>query len=57
VSHLAAALGVPALVLFDARHLAWQPWWSGARPRTVTLTDAAPDEVAAVIAELAEMLR
>jgi len=57
VSHLAAALGVPALVLFDARHLAWQPWWPGARPRTVTLTDAAPDEVAAVIAELAEMLR
>ena len=57
VSHLAAALGVPALVLFDARHLAWQPWWSGARPRRVTLTAAVPDEVAAVIAELAEMLR
>ena len=57
VSHLAAALGVPALVLFDARHLAWQPWWSGARPRTVTLTAVAPDEVTAVTAELAEMLR
>jgi len=57
VSHLAAALGVPALVLFDARHLAWQPWWSGARLRTVTLTTAVPDEVAAVMAELAEMFR
>jgi heptosyltransferase III len=56
VSHLAAALGVPALVLFDTRHLAWQPWWVGARPRTVTLTVAVPDEVAAVIAELTEML-
>jgi ADP-heptose:LPS heptosyltransferase len=57
VSHLAAALGVPALVLFDPRHLAWRPWWSGARPRTVTLTAAMPDEVAAVSAELAEMFR
>ena len=57
VSHLAAALGVPALVLFDARHLAWQPWWAGARPRAVTLRAAVPDEVEAVIAELAEMFR
>jgi ADP-heptose:LPS heptosyltransferase len=25
-SHLAVALGRPAVVLFDARHLAWRPW-------------------------------
>lgn len=57
VSHLAAALGVPGLVLFDPRHLAWQPWWPGARCRTVTLTEAVPAEIDAVVAELTEMLR
>jgi ADP-heptose:LPS heptosyltransferase len=57
VSHLAAALGVPSLGLFDARHRAWRPWWPGARTRTVTLTDTVPEEVAGVVAELELMLR
>ena len=57
VSHLAAALGVPALVLFDSRHLAWRPWWAGARVRTVTLAETVEGEVEAVIAELIGMLR
>ncbi len=57
VSHLAAALGVPSLILFDARHLAWRPWWPGARIRTVTLTRAEPKDVGAVIAELQALLR
>jgi ADP-heptose:LPS heptosyltransferase len=57
VSHLAAALGVPALVLFDERHLAWRPWWPGARARTVTLTATVASEVDAVVAELEAMLR
>jgi ADP-heptose:LPS heptosyltransferase len=57
VSHLAAALGVPSLVLFDARHLAWRPWWPGARVRPVTLAAAVPGEVDAVVAELIGMLR
>jgi ADP-heptose:LPS heptosyltransferase len=57
VSHLAAALGVPALVLFDARHLAWRPWWPGARAHTVTLTATVAEEVDAVVAELEAMLR
>jgi hypothetical protein len=56
VSHLAAALGVPGLVLFDARHLEWRPWWPGARWRTVTLTEVVPAEVEAVVADLASML-
>ncbi len=56
VSHLAAALGVPALVLFDARHLAWRPWWPGARVRIVTLTATVAEEVDAVVAELDAML-
>jgi hypothetical protein len=57
VSHLAAALGVPAVVLFDARHLAFRPWWPGARARTVTLTATVAGEVDGVVAELEGLLR
>ena len=57
VSHLAAALGVPALILFDARHLAWRPWQPQARVRTVTLDALVPDEVSAVVDELLALLR
>jgi ADP-heptose:LPS heptosyltransferase len=57
VSHLAAALGVPSLILFDARHLAWRPWWDGARARTVTLSDVVANEVAEIVADLEGMLR
>ena len=57
VSHLAAALGVPALILFNERHLAWRSWQPGARARLVTLGEAVPDEVAAVVDELLAMLR
>jgi hypothetical protein len=57
VSHLAAALGVPSLVLFDARHQAWAPWWAGARTQTVTLTAALEPEIETVTAGLLEVLR
>jgi ADP-heptose:LPS heptosyltransferase len=57
VSHLAAALGVPALVLFDRRNLPWQPWWSGARVRTVTLTAVVAADLEGVVGELTGMLR
>ena len=56
VSHLAAALGVPSLVLFDAGRLAWRPWWAGARVRTVTRSQTVPADVDAVIGEVMEML-
>jgi heptosyltransferase-3 len=56
VSHLAAALGVPALVLFDARHLAWRPWQSAARARVVALGQAVPAEIGAVVDELLALL-
>jgi heptosyltransferase-3 len=57
VSHLAAAVGVPSLVLFDARHLAWRPWWVGARVRTVTPGQTRAEEIEAVVDELQQMLR
>ena len=56
VSHLAAALGVPSLVLFDARHLDWRPWWRGAGVLPVTLTGVVAREVDAVIGELERRL-
>jgi hypothetical protein len=56
VSHLAAAVGVPSLVLFDARNLRWRSWWAGARSQVVTLSTAVPGEVAAVVDALAAML-
>jgi hypothetical protein len=57
VSHLAAALGVPALILFDRRNLPWQPWWAGARARVVALTEVVSTEITSVADELVEMLR
>lgn len=57
VSHLAAALGVPALVLFGERHLAWRPWSAAARVQTVTLTEIVAAEVEAVADRLLGLLR
>lgn len=56
VSHLAAALGVPVLALFDRRHLDWRPWWPGAGVREVTLTEIVASEVDAVIGDLERRL-
>jgi heptosyltransferase III len=57
VSHLAAALGVPSSVLFDARHVDWRPWWAGAGVLTVMLTQMVASEVNAVITDLEQRLR
>jgi ADP-heptose:LPS heptosyltransferase len=57
VSHLAAALGVPSVVLFDRRHLAWRPWWDGARVRPVTLTEPVAGEVETVTDDVVALFR
>ena len=57
VSHLAAALGVRALVLFTATNLPWRSWSDAARPLVVateTLREADGDRV---IAGLTALLR
>ena len=56
VSHLAAALGIPSVVLFDARNLGWRPWAANASVRTVTLTETRATDVQAVIADVLSRL-
>jgi hypothetical protein len=55
-SHLAAALGVPGVVVFQAHRLSWRPWWAGARPVVATTAAVVGSEVAAVTGRLAEAL-
>ena len=56
VSHLAATVGAPALVLFDRTKLAWRPWSPTAAPRVVELSAVADGDVGAVGAALVERL-
>jgi hypothetical protein len=55
-SHLAAALGVPAVVLFEAKRLAWRPW--GAAPAVVVVDTASlrPADVLNVLDGLGDRL-
>jgi ADP-heptose:LPS heptosyltransferase len=48
VSHLAATVGAPAVVLFAASNLPWRPWAQAPMVMTVTMGRADPAEVAAV---------
>lgn len=48
ISHLAAAVGVPSVVLFAPANLAWRPWWPGARPLAVGLAEVTADDRGAV---------
>jgi ADP-heptose:LPS heptosyltransferase len=56
-SHLAAALGVPSVILFQAAKLAWRPWWDGAIPLVVDTGSLRPADVVAVADRLAATLR
>lgn len=54
ISHLAAAVGAPSVILFPPAHLPrWTPWSPAARPVAVT---GAADEVARVVAALERAL-
>lgn len=56
VSHLAAALGVPSVILFADANLPWRPWWSHAAVRTVTMSRVVDAEVEAVVADVRRLL-
>ena len=56
VSHLAAAVGAPAVVLFAAANLAWRPWARAARVVTVAMERVEAGDVWSVRAALAAML-
>jgi heptosyltransferase-2/heptosyltransferase-3 len=55
VSHLAAAVGTPSIVLFTRPMLPWVPWSASARCLTVTTAELVDDDRAAV-AEALEAL-
>jgi len=52
VSHLAAALGIPSVILFDAGNLGWRPWATQAVVRTVSLSRVDDADVEAVVADV-----
>jgi len=56
VSHLAAALGIPSVILFDAGNLAWRPWATQAVVRTVSLSRVDDADVEAVVADVRGLL-
>ncbi len=57
VSHLAAAVGVPSVILFEQRSIAWRPWSSSADVVVVEpMTAVAPADVVAVANRLARSL-
>ena len=50
VSHLAAAVGAPSVVLFTSRLLAWRPWAPHAQTVAVSMSEVVPEELRAVAA-------
>jgi ADP-heptose:LPS heptosyltransferase len=55
VSHLAAAIGTPAVILFAAANLGWRPW--AREPEVITVTPAGLErDIATVRAALARRL-
>jgi hypothetical protein len=57
VSHLAAAVGAPALILFAAANLGWRPWARDAYLRVVSIEPLARGDVDGVIADAVGRLR
>jgi ADP-heptose:LPS heptosyltransferase len=57
VSHLAAVVGAPTLVLFAEANLAWRPWAEQARTTVVDVGSLSRLDIDGVIAEAVSMLR
>jgi ADP-heptose:LPS heptosyltransferase len=56
VSHLAAALGTPSVVLFTRDKLAWQPWEPRARPLVVSTASLERADLDRVLATLRQLV-
>lgn len=56
ISHLAAAVGAPSVVLFTGATHAWLPWASNARPLVVTTGTLDEPDVARVLGAVNELL-
>jgi ADP-heptose:LPS heptosyltransferase len=56
VSHLAAAVGAPSIVLFGAERLIWRPWAEHVEPLVVSQTALEEPDGARVAAALATLL-
>ena len=56
VSHLAASVGTPAVILFAEANLAWRPWATEPEVLTVTLSRVMDSDVAAVRAAIRRRL-
>jgi len=57
ISHLAAAVGAPSIVLFGAERLTWRPWAKHVEPLVVSPATAAASDAARVTAALLALLR
>lgn len=56
VSHLAAAVGVPSLILFEERRLAWRPWSASGDVIVVETASAVRTDVVMVADRLTHLL-
>jgi ADP-heptose:LPS heptosyltransferase len=56
ISHLAAALGAPSLVLFTAERIVWRPWAEHAEPQVVSMPTASDAQVRRAIERLRALL-
>jgi lipopolysaccharide heptosyltransferase III len=57
VSHLAASLGIPSVVLFSAERVIWRPWAEHLEPQVVSMPTLDEADVARVIGMLVPLLR
>lgn len=56
ISHLAATVGAPSIVLFGADQLSWRPWAEHVEPLVVALAAADEADTARVVTKLTSLL-
>lgn len=56
ISHLAAALGVPAVLLFAAERVIWRPWAEHVEPHVVSMPTPSEADVCRVVESLRTLL-